>query len=201
MKQESNKHLGDDDKKSDVPYIIAALLVIVLLWMMINIVVSPYISIVRIAIVLGVVVGLVLAIQQIKRQGFHIETRMVPSWKKLYYSPIMYVLLTLVVNVASGMLTDPIAQSYRTAHGLPRVDLQGFDGIGVSILSMLLIIVNGVYLLGASIAAVIIRKPRVSRTLFNIAIVMMILSAFWVSYTYYQLVVNAPVDGYPQWNF
>lgn len=123
------------------------------------------------------------------------------SWSKTYYSIPMYILLALVLPIGISLAGDWLAESVRAAKGLPAVRLEGFDTFGVGMVATFLMGVNVVYGTVALIVGIKLGRRRVKRILFTVGLFLLTCSAIYVTYLNYQLVVDAPANGYSKWIF
>ena len=113
----------------------------------------------------------------------------------------MYILLALTIPLLAAAASSPVAGALRTSRGLPPVSLDGFETIGIAILSMIFLGINAVYSFIALVVGVSRDSQKLKRILFNVGIIMIVLSCLLVNVAYINLVVGAPAEGYPKWNF
>ena len=178
-------------------YGLTAVLVIVFTWLILTSILGgetahPFLMI-------GVVLGLIYCINSLLSFGIKIEG--VKDWVKVYYSLPTYMLITLFLALGTGVAIGPAAAWARSLTGLPPVTLGGFDTLGVSMLGLLLGMINIAYGITALIIGMARKHTRLKRTLFNIGLVLVFISCLLVSAAYINLVVSAPADGYPGFQF
>ncbi len=129
-------------------------------------------------------------------------TTKLPNGLSIYYSPATYALIVLLVLAAPHILGPFLGDLGRTLKGLPEYNPEGFDGMLLGIAFNI-----GVYvvLIYSAIIAVIIQSKKISldtrKAYQNIGIGFTVLLSCSVTALYISLYLNAPVDGYPQFNF
>lgn len=149
--------------------------------------------------IIVIIAFLVCFIQMIKR-GVRVEMRF-GNWERLYYSPMTYILITLIAMCSVPYLFNHLAVWQREASGLPPYVDRGFASLGIGMIAIALTGVNIAYITIALIVSLVKKRKILWHTLFNVAIALMIASVLWVSWLGYKLIVDAPPESYPEWNF
>ena len=178
-------------------YGITVIFLILFLWQISKIVINPVG--VHFLYLAGLSIGLIVCVRKLLQQGIRIEK--VPSLEKVYYSLSTYILLALAVPFLAAIVSDPLAKALRASKGLPPFTSEGLEALGVTLLSMLCLGINVTYALVSLIIGASHGSTRLKRILFNVGIILIVLSCLLVSAAYVNLVVSAPADGYPKWNF
>lgn len=140
----------------------------------------------------------------VRRRDFKLEWR-IGNWHRIYYSPLTFILIALVSCILIPNIGVLAANFTRSSSGLSPYSPEGFSTLGVTFIAMGLFVINIIYISIVTILGTLPMRLNLGRhnkkVLFNVGVVLWVLSVLIYTYALYALITGAPDQGYPAWQF